>query len=139
MDPVDYINNLTAGNEQFTSVDEALTFMMAIKRKIALVKKACADRAKLLDQWYFEYRSRESRAILNKKRDLDGYNAVMLQKELETKAQILLEELEDDALLGSINLDVYSTMKRSGIYRSGDEESLAPLQLKDIFVQFRQT
>ncbi len=37
MDPVDYINNLTAGNEQFTSVDEALTFMMAIKRKIIFI------------------------------------------------------------------------------------------------------
>jgi hypothetical protein len=35
MDPVDYINSLTAGNDQVTSVDEALSFMMANKRKIA--------------------------------------------------------------------------------------------------------
>ncbi len=125
MDPVEYINSLTAGNDQVTSVDEALSFMMANKRKIALVKKACADRAKLLDQWYFEYRSRESRAILKKKRDLDGYNAVMLENELAAKAQkelkdqeeeLLRKDQEEDELLGSIDLDLNSAMKRSGMY-----------------------
>ena len=121
---MEYINSLTAGNDQVTSVDEALSFMMANKRKIALVKKACADRAKLLDQWYFEYRSRESRAILKKKRDLDGYNAVMLENELAAKAQkelkdqeeeLLRKDQEEDELLGSIDLELNSAMKRSGM------------------------
>jgi hypothetical protein len=36
------------------------------KKQIASVKKACADRVKLSDELYFEYRRRESLAILKK-------------------------------------------------------------------------